>query len=163
METMRLRAEPLNSRHAKDIYRLASLEAVARYMRFSRITNLAEACRLIEEYTAPGCHAFALYEKEGGRFAGLFALKPAEQKKALGISVFFHPDCWGRGYAQEVTGFFISYARQKLAAHALLAWVVEENTASRRVLEKLGFVVIQALRFDDLPSHLLVYQLFLGN
>lgn len=89
METMRLRAEPLNSRHAKDIYRLASLEAVARYMRFSRITNLAEACRLIEEYTAPGCHAFALYEKKAAALPGYLPLNQQNRKRHWEYPSFF--------------------------------------------------------------------------
>ena len=139
METMRLRAEPLNSRHAKDIYRLASLEAVARYMRFSRITNLAEACRLIEEYTAPGCHAFALYEKEGGRFAGApeMQIKPLRMQRRM-----FRED------RRELTNR--EYERLVSAAGSLgrerLALVMETVCAAGIRVGEVKYITVEAAR-----------------
>jgi len=51
-----------------------------------------------------------------------------------------HPDFWGRGFASEASSAFIAYAFANTAATELKADVDPRNTASLRVLGKLGFV-----------------------
>ena len=47
---------------------------------------------------------------------------------------------WGQGYATEIARGAIEWARDELGATAIVAGYFEGNDASRRVLEKLGFV-----------------------
>ena len=51
-----------------------------------------------------------------------------------------HPDFWGRGFATEASTAFIAHAFRNTAATELLADVDPRNTASLRVLARLGFV-----------------------
>ena len=51
-----------------------------------------------------------------------------------------HPEYWGRGIATEAAGAFIAYAFETLSVDRLTADVDPRNTASLRVLGKLGFV-----------------------
>jgi len=50
-----------------------------------------------------------------------------------------HPDFWGRGFASEASSAFIAHAFTKTTATELLADVDPRNTASLKVLAKLGF------------------------
>jgi ribosomal-protein-alanine N-acetyltransferase len=49
-------------------------------------------------------------------------------------------DCWGQGFATEASRAFIDHAFRNTAATELLADVDPRNTASLRVLARLGFV-----------------------
>lgn len=51
-----------------------------------------------------------------------------------------HPDHWGRGFATEAATAFIDHAFRNTAATELLADVDPRNSASLRVLDRLGFV-----------------------
>ncbi len=50
------------------------------------------------------------------------------------------PQAWGRGYATEAAQALLHFAFEDLRLHRVWAHVVSENTASARVLEKLGMV-----------------------
>ena len=47
---------------------------------------------------------------------------------------------WGRGYATEAASRMVGFAREALGVARITATAAEGNAASRRVLDKLGFV-----------------------
>ena len=47
---------------------------------------------------------------------------------------------WGRGYATEAASRMVGFAREALGVGRITATAAEGNAASRRVLDKLGFV-----------------------
>lgn len=56
------------------------------------------------------------------------------------------PRFWGHGYATEAAQAMAAFAFDSLNVHRLSAWCVAENTASVRVLEKLGMKLGGRLR-----------------
>ncbi len=50
----------------------------------------------------------------------------------------FARDYWGKGYAGEAAGAFLGYGFEVLGLEKIVAIVIPENTASVRVIEKLG-------------------------
>ncbi len=48
------------------------------------------------------------------------------------------PAHWGRGYATEVAGLVLGFARTTLGMHRVEATCHPENVGSQRVLEKVG-------------------------
>jgi RimJ/RimL family protein N-acetyltransferase len=69
----------------------------------------------------------------------------------IGLSCFAHPalgvlgfgvaaDHWGKGYATEMAARLIAFGFGALDMHRISADVAVENTACRRVLEKIGMV-----------------------
>ncbi len=48
------------------------------------------------------------------------------------------PDQWGRGYATEAVAAIIRFGFEELGVHRISAWLVADNVASARVLEKNG-------------------------
>jgi RimJ/RimL family protein N-acetyltransferase len=59
--------------------------------------------------------------------------------REAGIGYKLNPDYWGRGYATEAASAIVGFGFDALALHRIWACCIAENTASARVLEKLGF------------------------
>ncbi|HLW43519.1 MAG TPA: GNAT family N-acetyltransferase [Candidatus Acidoferrales bacterium] len=69
--------------------------------------------------------------------AGLRPYKLEERIHELGFHL--RPEFWGQGLAEEAARVVIAYAFATLHAKALFAGHHPDNTASRHLLEKLGF------------------------
>jgi ribosomal-protein-alanine N-acetyltransferase len=48
------------------------------------------------------------------------------------------PDHWGRGYAREAVRAVVEFGIEELKVHRIWSWCVADNTASWRLMEKLG-------------------------
>ena len=59
------------------------------------------------------------------------------------VAYFFHPDVWGRGLAGELVSASIDDADHRLGLPELFAFAMPKNGASRRVLERAGFVAVR--------------------
>ena len=77
---------------------------------------------------------------ENDQHAGCAGLRPYRLDQHI-YELGFHlrPEYWGRGLAQEAGRAVIAFAFEKLGAEALFAGHHPANSASRRVLAKLGF------------------------
>jgi RimJ/RimL family protein N-acetyltransferase len=56
------------------------------------------------------------------------------------------PDEWGHGYATEAAREIVRFGFDELGLHRITAWTVADNTASVRVLEKIGMRLEGRLR-----------------
>lgn len=162
----RLQLRQLTPEDGKNLFSLTSQEEVARFMRFDTQRSLEEAEALLREYLEPQNAAFAVLIED--TFAGVFVLKAVKPEETTSpqtetgrqytISIFLSPAFWNQGYTTEIIRRMKAYSREKLHADSLLAYVVEENTGSKRALEKCGFFVEEILHFPDLPGGLFVYR-----
>ena len=77
--------------------------------------------------------------EESNQFAGCAGLRPRESRI---YELGFHlcADFWGRGLATEAARAVIEFAFADPAIRALFAGHHPDNSASRHVLDKLGFV-----------------------
>lgn len=64
--------------------------------------------------------------------------KDTDQQAEVGYEI--NPIYWGRGYATEAGRAMLAFGFRDLQLHRLWAACIAENTASSRVLEKLGFI-----------------------
>ena len=74
--------------------------------------------------------------KETGERIGTCSF--TEQEKVYDIAYCVHKDFWRNGYATEMVGGMIDYARQQ-GALAVTAWITEGNAASLGLATKFGF------------------------
>ena len=63
----------------------------------------------------------------------------AEGDLAADIGYELAPDYWGQGYATEAARAMVNFGFQELGLQRLESWCIADNTASARVLERLGF------------------------
>ena len=81
----------------------------------------------------------AITLRDGGQLIGNCGIRLAEPGVRIGdLGYELSPEHWGRGYATEAARAMVDFAFSELQLHRVWAECVPENTASRRVLEKLG-------------------------
>lgn len=77
------------------------------------------------------------------------------------VNYFIAPDHWGRGYATEVLSSFLRWCADSFALDEYWVGVMDTNKGSCKVLEKVGFEVMYASRFQSdvrtTPDRLLIY------
>lgn len=80
-----------------------------------------------------------VFETVSKELIGCCGLRPYAEN---GYEIGFHlrPEFWGKGYAKEAAGAVIDYAFTVLKADKLFAGHNPNNTASRKLLNALGFV-----------------------
>jgi ribosomal-protein-alanine N-acetyltransferase len=113
---------------------------VTRFMDWRTHTTVADALAFLEE-AARRCQA-------GLEYCWVITLKPDDRPiGAVGCRVRGHAadvgyvlrrDHWGRGYATEAAGAVFEWAADLEGVHRVWATCDVENTASARVLEKIG-------------------------
>jgi [ribosomal protein S5]-alanine N-acetyltransferase len=92
-----------------------------------------------------GYGMLAILDRQSGAYLGEVGLFVTPMGP-LALRYALARDAWGRGYATEASIPVIDDAFDALGLHRLFAGVVEANTASIRVVDKLGFA------FDSVVS-----------
>jgi [ribosomal protein S5]-alanine N-acetyltransferase len=75
-----------------------------------------------------------------GQLIGFGGVTQSDRYEALNISYHLDPAFWGNGYAVELARAAITYGTEVLRQNWIVGLVRPVNIASRRVLEKCGFV-----------------------
>lgn len=78
---------------------------------------------------------------DGSDRLGDVSLAPIDERRGwANLGYWIHPDHQGRGYATEAARMVLTHGFDELRLHRISATIVGENDASKRVVEKLGFV-----------------------
>ena len=75
-----------------------------------------------------------------GRLIGNCGIRgnPDDESEAE-IGYELNPRYWGQGYATEAAAAVIQFGFHRLRLQRITSWCIADNTASARVLERLGF------------------------
>jgi ribosomal-protein-alanine N-acetyltransferase len=116
-------------------------------MRYTfRLASLPECRRHIAGHECQrrkrGFGPWTVRRKADERIIGFGGLYDDPFDPGWGPEVGYHfaPSAWGHGYATELTRHCLEVARDRLGLAEVRAFAHPDNTASRRVLEKSGFV-----------------------
>ncbi len=147
IETERLILREACGRDAAFILELLNDPDFVRYIADRGVRTLEDARRFIEErfvesYRRNGFGLWLVEPKGEGATAGMCGLVRREGLDGVDIGYAFLPAFRGRGYAAESARAVLAYARDALGLKRLLAITSPDNSASGRVLEKIG------LRFE---------------
>ncbi|MFF3265255.1 GNAT family N-acetyltransferase [Streptomyces sp. NPDC002932] len=153
LHTARLRLRPFEDADAPGLFALQSNAHVLRYwdappwIERARAEKFITACRrMAQEGTGA---RLAVDRVSDGAFIGWCSLNnwnPEYRSTSLGYC--FDDAAWGHGYATEATRALLRWAFDTLDLNRVQAEADTRNTASARVLEKLGFVREGTLRED---------------
>lgn len=97
---------------------------------------------------------FGIINKDSNQLIGTIMYQPIYSKAIIGYS--FAKEVWGNGYATEVINWMINYLKSKNFV-IIEAWVLNDNTASSKVLEKNNFKLISQTIYPESRF----YQLFI--
>lgn len=109
-----------------------------------------------------------------------FIIETLDSEEAIGFTVFtnvdwisrnanagiaiMHPDYRGKGLSTESFGAFLEYGFNKLNLRKLSSYVYEKNTASAKMLERLGCTLEGTLKehfyWDNAYHDTLIYTVF---
>ncbi|MEM6782391.1 MAG: GNAT family N-acetyltransferase [Bacteroidota bacterium] len=145
----RLTAEPVALRHAPAIQRWASDARIAAttqmphpYPEDGAVTFVAEASKA---WKAGTDFIFAICVDDEA--IGTCGLKHAHQGAAE-LGYWVGVPFWGQGYASQAARLVAGFGFEQLGLKRVEAHVLEQNPASSRVLDKLGFA---EFRRDQAP------------
>lgn len=90
----------------------------------------------------------AVVRRDNGRLIGNCGVRrDSLDSPEAEIGYELAPDEWGQGFATEAARAIIRFGREELGLRRFTAWTVADNTASIRVLEKVGMTLEN--RIDD--------------
>jgi [ribosomal protein S5]-alanine N-acetyltransferase len=153
LQTARLRLRPFTSADADALWALQSNARVLRYWDSPPWTETERAERFItasRQMAEEGTGArLAIDQLPDGAFLGWCSLSRwnADYRSAA-LGYCLGEETWGHGYATEAAHALLEWAFGALDLNRVQAETDTRNTASARVLEKLGFVREGTLRED---------------
>lgn len=143
VETARLKLVPLGARWNDDLIKLFHDPDVADWLFLTGppTREQLEARTVIHEriWAERGYGMFAVLEKATGRFVARVGAMTTPETGRIEIAWSTVKDAWGKGYASEAAQAAIDFTFANSSLEALDCYLRPDNTASRRVAEKVGF------------------------
>jgi len=153
LQTERLRLRELEEGDLEPVLAYRSDPEVVRYLGISaphtraQVGEYVYASRQQRRLTRRTDLELGILLAYDGRLIGdcglrlIYADENATRPYAALLGFILQREHWGRGYATEAARSVLRFAFEELELEAVYAGCLPENTASRRVLEKSGFVL----------------------
>ncbi len=145
LSTQRLSLQLINKSDLEAIHKLQSIPEVDRYNTLGIPQNFEETKKMMlplieaNQKMKMDYYTFAIKQVSNNQFVGLIALVLGK-KKYNSAEVWFklNPSFWGKGFATEALTKLIQFGFKKLKLHRIEAGCAVDNSASAKVLEKVG-------------------------
>jgi RimJ/RimL family protein N-acetyltransferase len=144
LETERLLLREFEDADGDALYAIESRPEVARYQSFEPRTlkesrDYARFAREVADWGSRSWYELAIVRREDGRFIGRCGLEVRRREGRQAVLWYtIDPDCWGQGYATEAARALVDFGFAELRLHRVWADCDPRNTASWRLLERLG-------------------------
>ena len=160
LQTDRLVLRELNVNDSKSFYELNQNQNVIKYTGDTSFENITEAenfLRNYNDYEMNGFGRWAVIDKSSGEFLGWCGLKYVREIDETDIGFRFFEKYWNRGFATESAMACLKYGFEKLNLKTVFGRAMAENTASIKVLEKIGMKYEK--EFDFVKHKGLIYRI----
>jgi len=158
IETERLIIRPILAGDDEAMFRMDSDPDVMKYIGRAPVTDIEETREIIrfvqQQYEDHGIGRWAMAHKNTNEFIGWTGYK-FMTNKVNGHTGFYdfgyrlQQAHWGKGYATEAAIASLQYGIEKLGYKDIYAMTDINNAASRRILEKIGFKLVEIFAYDD--------------
>ena len=152
IETERLLLREFILDDAEKFYQLNLNPNVIRYTGNTAFKSIEEAKSFLEnynDYKANGYGRWAVINKNSSEFIGWCGLKYGELENETDIGFRFFEEEWNKGYATESATACLKYGFDVLKLNTIIGRAMKENTASIKVLEKIGLVYETDCMFEN--------------
>ena len=152
LETERLLLRPFRVDDGDNLFRLYGDPGVMNIRKIglqTREQSDLQLAEIVEHWERRKFGLCAVMEKSTSAFIGECGLR--ERLPGLDeieLSYGLVPDAWGQGYASEAGKAALDHGLNALRLETIYAHARADNHASRRVLEKLGFSLVNYLDKD---------------
>ncbi|MFM9865253.1 MAG: GNAT family N-acetyltransferase [Micropepsaceae bacterium] len=144
VETARLKLLALSARFNDDLFRLYNDPQVADWLFLTGppTREQVEARTNIHErvWAERGYGFFCVVERASERFVARVGAMTTPETGRIEIAWSTIRDAWGKGYASEAASAAIDFTFANSTLDALDCYLRPDNTASRKVAEKVGFL-----------------------
>lgn len=159
MQTQNLTLRPWRQSDLQFLAQLCADETVMQY--FPKVLSEEESAdflrRLMEHQEKHGFTYFALEEKASGELIGFVGLALQEYESpftpAVDIGWRLMPHAWGKGNATEGAKRCLQLAFEELNLDAVIAVCSQSNSASERVMQRLGMKPMGEFQHPKLSEH----------
>lgn len=143
LDAPRLTLRRLTEDDAPFILRLVNEPSWLRFIGDKGVRNLDDARRYLREgpldmYARRGFGLYHVSTKHDGTPIGMCGLIKRDALPDVDIGFAYVPESWGNGYAVEAAEAVVAHARDDFRLKRLVAITSLDNTASIRVLMKIG-------------------------
>lgn len=153
LETDRLVLRPFIREDKEEFYRIVQDPEIYKTLPEDHMYDRDEISEIIDWFVetyrrnAPGNIIklpLALCLKPDLRMIGDMGIgKLSYDESETEVFYFINSAYWGRGYVSEAMGAFMPFIKERIRIARFVAYVVDGNRASSRILEKNGFVVAE--------------------
>jgi ribosomal-protein-alanine N-acetyltransferase len=159
LETDRLILREFQLSDAEAFFAMDSNPKVHQYLWNKPVKKIEETIEIIEfvkkQYLDNGIGRFAMISKETNEFIGWAGLKfntEVVNNKTNFYDIGYRLDekFWGKGYASEATFEWLKYAFETMNIKTMEAAAHTENTASNRILQKIGMQMTETYLEDGI-------------
>lgn len=145
LETDRLRLQQILPEHAPALFSMRSDKEVMRYIDRPLAQSVADALAYIVLLTdmlqKNDAITWGIFTKEGSPLMGTIGFwRIQKEHYRAEIGYLLHPSLQGKGLMQEAIQAVLQYGFETMKLHSVEANINPGNAASRRVLERTGFV-----------------------
>ena len=141
LETGRLRLSGFTLDDIDDLLQIYGDPLVMRYISRGVRTREETAAALadqIEHWRRHGVGMWAVREKTGGSLIGRCGLHMLDRTEEVEVGYTLAHSAWGKGYATEAARQALRFGFDDVGLERIVAVAQPANTASRRVMEKIG-------------------------
>ena len=158
LETERLILREFSLLDAESLFALNTNPNVLQYSGDAPFTSVAASELFICNYSSYADYGYGRWSvvlKSSNEFIGWCGIKFHPSLNYTDLGFRFFEKHWNQGYATESGRAVINYSFTQLNLKELVARVENENLASVRVLQKLGFHPVQEIEFNGRLGKLL--------
>lgn len=158
-ETKRLFLRKFTPEDLALIYELNANWEVVKYTGNQSFKSLEEAKEVLEnviikgQYEKYGMGRWAVIVKETGEFIGWCGIRPNDNIAEIDLGYRYFQHSWGKGYATEAAFATLQYGFEVLNLPLIIGQAMDENIASRRVLEKVGMRFVKKTTCAEAAAH----------
>lgn len=143
LKTERLLIRPYKLSDLSDLYRICSNERVGVKGGWKPHESIEESEYILRNYFMAEDNRWAIILRSNDEFIGSIGLSEDEKRanpNVRSLGYWIAEEHWGNGYMSEAVYAVVNHVFRKLGFEILTADCYPHNPASRRVLEKSGFI-----------------------
>lgn len=155
IKTARLYLREFSSDDAESLYLLNLDQDVIQFTGDNPFLNTEEAADFIvqyDHYQKYNMGRWAVISKDTHAFLGWCGLKYTPESDEYDIGFRFFKEHWNIGYATESATACIDYGFNTLYIPKIIGRAVKANTASVKVLEKIGLTFLETKDFHGMEG-----------
>ncbi len=144
LTTERLTLRKLLVSDYKDMFEYSCRPETSRYLLWTPHESSKFTKRYLAylqgQYRDEAFYDFALEHKESGKMIGTCGFTCFDiENNCAEMGYVLHPDFWHQGLAPEALRCLMAFGFTELRLHRMVAKIMDENDASKRVAQKCGF------------------------